>query len=39
VESTLAFAVLRSEQWKPSLMATGCCGVLFAVVPSAESVA
>lgn len=39
VESTFPFAVLRSEQWNPSDIAIGCWGVLWKLVPSADTVA
>ena len=39
VESTLPFVVLRSEQWKPSLIPIGSSAVLTAGDPLAEVVA
>lgn len=39
VASTAPFAVLRSEQWKPSPIAIGCVLVLFRMKKSDETVA
>ena len=39
VASATPFAVIRSEQWKPSETARGCPGVLWKFVPSAAFVA